>query len=120
ALDYNRQTRKDKFVGYANYTRNRYQAQASYGDKKKRKLQASLGYWTRNYPNTFAFDKTIVNNLPSPKTDYEAFDFKASGEMPLYKAWVFWGEFESTRQEVTDPRYDFDRYQITAGVKIDL
>ena len=117
-LDYSYKIRNDEFLGYSDYTRNRYQVRAIYHDKRQRRLRASLAYWTRNHPNTFAFDMPTVNGQPSPKTDYDVFKIKLSGEMPLYREWFFWGEIKSIQQDTTDPRYKYDRNQIIAGVKV--
>ncbi len=114
-LDYNYQTRTDEFQGYSNFTRNVYKLRAIYNDKQQRRLKVSVAYWTRKHPNTFAFD-----NKNFPKTKYDALEFKLSGEMPLYRQWVLWGEIDSIQQDTTDPRYEYDRNQGIVGVKIEF
>jgi len=114
-LDYNYQTRTDEFQGYSNFARNIYKLRATYRDKQKRRLKASVSYWTRKHPNTFAFDNPKFN-----KTKYDALELKLSGEMPLYRQWVPWGEIDSIQQGTTDPRYEYDRNQVVTGVKIEF
>lgn len=119
-LDYNHQIRFDEYQGYSNFTRNSYKIRSIYSDKQKRRFKVSIAYWTRNHPNTFVFDRTTVNNNPSPKTSYDVFEVKLSGEMPLYQEWVLWGEIDSIQVDTTDPRYKYDRNQGIIGVKLEF
>jgi len=110
-LEYDLKLRKDQFVGYNDYTRHRFGLRGKYKDDAGRLLALGLSYWQRRYPNAYAFDDPAYD-----KKSYKTWDFNIDGELPLSKVWKLWMENELRLQNCTDPRYEYDHYQIVAGI----
>ena len=79
------------------------------------KLQAWFTYWDRDYPNAFAFDVS-----GQPQKTYDGIEARVKGDFALDKQWGLWAEYKYWDQNSTDLRYDYDRYQVMAGVKWEM
>jgi hypothetical protein len=113
-LDYELLLRDDDFVGYNDYTRHRYRVRARYRDGDS-ELDFVVSWWKRDYPRAFAFDDPAF-----PRKGYETWEAKMTGERPMRGTWKLWAEYEYINQNSVDPRYEYDRHQIAAGVKVEL
>lgn len=110
-LDYDRTDRTDEHVGYNDYEKDEYGIRIIYTGIQDTKLRIKLSSWKRDYPNAFAFDKA-----GQPQKKYDGIDALVKGEYKLTKAWVVWAEYKSEKQNSTDLRYDYDKYQTLVGV----
>lgn len=113
-LAYELLLRDDDYVGYNDYTRHRYRLRSRYRDGGNR-LELGISWWKRDYPRAFAFDDPAF-----PRKSYETWEAKVTGEIPLNGPWKLWTEYEYIHQNSVDPRYEYDRHQIAAGVKVEL
>lgn len=110
-LDYDVTDRKDNHVGYHDYRKNSYGLRAIY-DKDQVRLKAKAVWWKRDYDNAYAFD-----NPTQPEMTYKAAEYSVKGDYDLTKTRGLWAEFKSVDQKSTDLRYQYDRYQVMAGVR---
>ncbi len=120
-LDYNYLERVDKFAGYWDYGRHRLRTRLLYRAKDDWRLRLALTYWQRDYPRAFAFDQpTPEANFIPRHVDYETWDAGLKGEIPLSRLWKAWAAYDYVDQRSTDPRYDYQRHQISFGVGIEM
>ena len=111
-VDYTRQERKDEFVGYNDYGQNRYKVRAIYTPTEELRLRVAASYWDREYDRAFAFD-----DAAGGKKDYSGVTFDAGAEYGYARNVSLWADFNYDSQDTTDKRYDYDRTQLSAGVK---
>ncbi len=114
-LDYDRLMRNDENVGYNDYTEDAYRIRIITSEDRGNKLRATFSYWKRDYPNAFAYD-----NASQPRKEYDGIEATLKGELGLTKNWGLWAEYLYGNQNSTDLRYDYDRYQVMAGVKWEM
>lgn len=114
-VDYTRQDRKDEFVGYNDYGQNRYKVRAIYTPSKDLRLRVAASYWDREYDRAFAFDDPAGG-----KKDYSGITFDAGAEYGYSKSVAFWADLNYDSQDTTDKRYEYDRTQLSAGVKYEF
>ncbi|RJQ52805.1 MAG: hypothetical protein C4526_07625 [Nitrospiraceae bacterium] len=114
-FDSSRLSRDDRFAGYYDYVRDRFGVRVRYDDREGLKVKADAAWWERDYPNAFAFDDPAF-----PRKFDKAWEGKAGVEMTTSKTWKFWSEYEYTDRDSTDPRYDYRRHQISAGIGVTL
>lgn len=131
-LGYHRLERRDNFVGYDDYSRNAYSSGLRYRDRERRLLKGKLTYWNRDYPRAFAFDQRSAVEPGSgriflfPGKEYQTWEMELRGELPLPGwrlwggHWALWGEGELIDQQSSDPRFDYRRQLISAGIKLTL
>jgi hypothetical protein len=113
-LDYGLLLRDDDFVGYNDFTRHRYQLRSRHRSDLG-EIDLKLTWWERDYPRAFAFD-----NPAFPRKAYETWEAEVKGEMPLNGIWKLWTSYEYIDQNSVDPRYEYSRHQIAAGIKAEL
>lgn len=109
-LDYVRTLRTDAYVGYNDYTENKFGLRLLY-EQGAFKTKLTLHHWERDYPNGFAFDVAGQG----AKT-YSGNDLKVKAELKLDKNISLWSELINKVQSTTDLRYDFEGRQIMAGM----
>lgn len=109
-LDFDRNTRADAYVGYADYKENRYGARLLYAQGAL-KTRLAFHHWGRDYPNAFAFDVA-----GQPAKTYSGNDLKLKAELEQTKNTALWAELVYKAQSTTDLRYDYVRKQIMAGM----
>ncbi|MBI3478814.1 MAG: hypothetical protein HY016_00405 [Nitrosomonadales bacterium] len=109
-LDADQSRRADAFVGYGDYTENKYGIRLLY-EQGNFKSRVSVHHWGRDYPNGFAFDVAGQG----PKT-YSGNILKFKAELERGKNSSLWSEFDYKAQNTTDLRYDYARSQIIAGM----
>lgn len=114
-LGYELLIRRDDHVGYNDYTQHEVSLGASYREHRDRRIKFEVSYWNRDYPRTFAFDDPA---FPLRKDDH--WSARVKGEMPIYKRLRLWAEAKLLTQVTTDPRYDYSRTQVMAGLKCNL
>jgi hypothetical protein len=114
-LDYDRLERNDEFVGYFDYIQHRYRIRARYRDGRGRRVRLELAFWGRDYPRAFAFE-----NPDFPRKRNKTWEAGIQAERPLSGRWKLWTEYEFKSQNSTDPRYDYDRHVLSAGVGMEL
>lgn len=114
-VDYTRQERKDEFVGYNDYSQNRYKVRAIYTPTEELRLRVAASYWDREYDRAFAFDDPAGG-----KKDYSGITFDAGAEYGYSKQVSFWADLNYDSQDTTDKRYEYDRSQISAGAKYEF
>lgn len=110
-LDYDRTNRIDEHVGYNDYTKDEFAVRFMYTGIQNARLRMKLAWWSRDYPNAFAFDDPTQQQ----KT-YDGIDGTVKGEFRLDDAWGLWAELKSWDQSTTDLRYDYGKYQAMVGV----
>jgi hypothetical protein len=113
-LEYSLLLRDDDFVGYNDYTRHRYRLRSRHRSDLG-EIDIKLTWWERDYPRAFAFD-----NPAFPHKAYETWEAEVKGEMPLTGIWKLWANYEYINQNSADPRYEYNRHQIAAGVMVEL
>ncbi len=116
-LDLDYLVRDDDFVSYNDYTETGYRLRSVWRGEGKR-LRAAIRYRERDYDNAFIFDKPAnpVGGLANPHKSYEILDVDVQGEMPLRNNMNLFAELDYRDQKTSDPRYDYNRLQATAGV----
>lgn len=114
-LSYDLLLRRDDHVRYNDYTQHEVSLGASYRDNRDRRIKIEVSYWNRDYPRTFAFDDP---RFPLRKDD--RWSARVTGEMPIYKRFRLWVEANLLTQVTADPRYDYSRAQVMAGLKFNL
>lgn len=114
-VDYTRQERKDEFVGYNDYSQNRYKVRAIYTPLEDLRLRVAASYWDREYDRAFAFDDPAGG-----KKDYSGITFDAGAEYGYAKNVSLWADLNYDSQDTTDLRYEYDRTQLAAGVKYEF
>lgn len=112
-LDYSRLDREDaNYVGYNNFTEDEFGVKAIlHFDTFK--VRAKYAWTDRSYPQAFAFD-----NPAQPRMDYDVKKILIKAEREVGKHAEVWLEYESRNTDSTDLRYDYDKYQVMAGVKL--
>jgi hypothetical protein len=106
-FDYERKTRKDKYVGYDDYTKDKFKVRLLYDINKNNEIKVSYAYWERDYPNAYAFD----NRLIGISKQYDGTDLKVTSTTKLDKNKAIIAEFKYVDENTTDLRYDYDRYK---------
>src|SRR3990170_1442463 len=114
-VDYTRQDRKDEFVGYNDYGQNRYKVRAIYTPTEELRVRVAASYWDREYDRAFAFDDPAGG-----KKDYSGITFDAGVDYGYSKQVSFWADLNYDSQDTTDKRYEYDRTQLSAGVKYEF
>lgn len=114
-VDYTRQERNDEFIGYNDYSQNRYKVRAIYTPAEDLRLRVAASYWDREYDKAFAFDDSAGG-----KKDYSGITFDAGAEYGYSKNVAFWADLNYDSQDTTDKRYEYDRSQITAGARYEF
>lgn len=113
-VDYTRETRKDEFVGYNDYTLGMYKVRAIYTPTESLRLRLAASYWERDYKRAFAFDNPIAG-----EKKYDGIGLDAKGEYSHSEHLKFWAEVNYDDQSTTDKRYEYDRYQAMAGLRVE-
>lgn len=117
-LSYGRTYRRDKFVGYNDYTRDKLRLRAIYSPSKATKMRLRLGYNKRDYDKAFAFDNPASG---AGTKDFDIYTVNAKWESKLdflpSKHWALWGEVDYRNQASGDTRYDYERTQVMGGIK---
>lgn len=109
-LEYGYTQRVDHFVGYNDYSENKFGVSLQYGaDRLKAKL--ALQHFGRNYPNAFAYDVA-----GQPAKTYSGNDVKFKVNLEQSKATSLWTELDYRTRNSTDLRYAYGRNQIMAGM----
>ena len=106
-FDYERKIRKDKYVGYDDYTKDLFKVRLHYDINKNNKIKVSYAYWERDYPNAYAFDNQAIGIAKQ----YDGTDLKVSSTTKLDKNKSIIVDFKYVDENTTDLRYDYDRYK---------
>ena len=114
-LDYSRLEREDaNYVGYNDYTEDEFGVRAIlHFDTFK--VRAKYAWTDRSYPRAFAFDNPV-----EPRMNYDVKKVLIKAEKELGKHSEVWLEYESRNTDSTDLRYEYDKYQVMAGVKLKI
>jgi len=115
-FDYSYKTRSDEYVGYNDYTRNLFDIRVLYDYSKNTEIKATVTYWTRDYPNAFAFDR-FVTGLNEDDKKYDGTTVAIEGDYFVDKRQSYWFNVEWHDENSTDLRYEYSRVQVMAGVK---
>jgi len=110
--DYTFRTRKDDFLGYHDYTANKFKIRTKYKYSKNLSMKLALTYWDRDYDNAFAFDRRVFGPL---SYDGVIVDFKS--KYKIDKNMSFIAELNWRDDNSTDLRYDFERSKVIIGMK---
>lgn len=114
-LDYLRQEREDSnYVGYNDYTEDEYSVRAIL-HLDTFKVRAKYAWWDRTYPRAFAFD-----NPTQARMDYDGKKIIIKAGQDLGKHSEVWLEYKYRNTDSTDLRYDYDKYQVIAGLKVTI
>lgn len=114
-FDYIRLDREDaNYVSYNDYTEDEFGVRAIL-HYDTFKVRAKYTWTDRTYPRAFAFD-----NPGQPRMDYDVKKTLIKAEKDLGKHTEVWLEYESRDTDSTDLRYDYDKYQVSAGVKLKM
>ncbi len=109
-VDYEYVQRVDHFVGYNDYSENKYGAGLQYGqDGLTAKL--ALHHFARNYPNAFAFDV-----LGMPQKTYNGNDIEFNAGSRLSNSMTLWADLLLQNRDTTDARYAYSRKQVMVGI----
>lgn len=110
-LDYRRTEREDSYLGYYDYSENKFGMRVRFSNDPF-SMRLALSKLNRDYPNAFAFD-----NPTQPRLEYQTLEVKAQGEYKITRQFGVWLEGKYFDQETTDSRYLYDRYQLMLGVR---
>lgn len=111
-VDLRKSKREDKFVGYGDYDETAVDVGILLKPMRRIKARVSGGYWTRDYPNAFAFDEPTRGASNSEGWD---------GQCKLDWRWrknIAWNALLKYEKDTgSDQRYQFERSVLTVGVE---
>jgi hypothetical protein len=107
-----RAERKDKYVGYNDYTRDSFRVEFRWAPNDRFGLEINGIYRLYDYPNAFAFHNPIAGR----KTQ-ESGDAKIIGTYRLTKRLSLVGEARYRQTISNDTRIEYDRSQYILGVR---
>jgi hypothetical protein len=115
-LDYT--SRIDAFAGYNDYGLLGGRVRALWTNGPSR-VRVVTRYRARDYPRAFIFDKELNpgTGLDNPNKEYDIFDASVLFETPLQGSLSLFAEALLRRQGAADPRFDYHRLRIAAGVQ---
>ncbi|WP_455206206.1 hypothetical protein [Kaarinaea lacus] len=114
-FDYSYTTRSDEYVGYNDYTRNKFKIRVLYKYSDKLNLKATLTYWERDYPNAFAFDR-YVPGLNEDRKYYDGTKLEIAGKYIHSDNRDYWLRVKWYDENTTDLRYQYDQVEIMTGI----
>jgi len=114
-FDYSYTTRSDEYVGYNNYTRNKFKIRVLYKYSDRFNLKTSLTYWERDYPNAFAFDR-YVPGLNEDGKYYDGIKLQVAAKYIPTEHRDYWLRLKWYNENSTDLRYQYERVEIMAGI----
>jgi hypothetical protein len=117
-LDSSYRQRDDDFVGFNDYSQWSARARAlRWTDASRWRFEVE--YWERDYDNAFIFEEPV-----DPRTDaanpfklFETLDVKIRWQRPVTDRLWLQAEIDYRDRTSTDPRYDYQRMIVTAGVR---
>ena len=117
-LDWDRKNRDDEYVGYNDYSEDRYRVRSALQLGRWR-LRAMVATREREFDNAFIFDNPIdpVSGQSNPRKSYDMFEYKLRAEVSWTKNLRVFAEVEHKDQDTEDPRYGYARTRSVVGVK---
>jgi len=113
-LDYRRLDRTDTYVGYNDYTLQRYRARALFSFSDQIGMRLEAGTWNRVYPRALAFDSVTCGAAPCEKKYYDGKDGSLKLEYSKTKNLSYVLRMDLKDQYSSDPRYAFKRNTVQA------
>jgi hypothetical protein len=110
-LDYTLTIRDDPYAGYNDYIKHEAGLRAIFKTDRLN-IRVSGSYWDKSYPRSFAFDDPAFS-----LKHFQTWEASLGIEFDLSRYWGLWGGYGYLNQSSTDPRYDFDRYQVELGAR---
>lgn len=111
--DYSYTQRSDDYVGYNDYGFNEIKWRNIYKTPNSR-TRIVLSYYEIDYPNAYAFENSTQANKTADRLR-----LLVNSEFTL-NTQRWWAEVEVTDKNTNDLRYQYDRYQISAGIILDF
>lgn len=117
-LDWDRKERDDEYVGYNDYTEDRYRVRSVLRLGKWR-LRATASTKERDFDHAFIFDNPVdpVSLRTNPLKSYELFEYKLRVEKFWTENLRVFAQLQRKDQETEDPRYAYERTRSMVGVK---
>jgi len=115
-LDYRRLERSDAYVGYGDYTLQRYRAWVVAAPSESYKARLEYSFWNREYPRGLAFDAPTCGASACERKRYDGMDVSLKNEFPRGKNLKYDLRLEYKEQNSTDPRYAFKRILVQGEV----
>jgi hypothetical protein len=113
-VEVERTERSDGYVGYYDYTRDSFAAEARWVPSARFRLSASARYSIYDYPNAFAFNDDALSRrtLETLRGEIEA-SWKLTDHFSLI------GEIQSRESSSNDARIQYDQTEFSLGVRWD-
>lgn len=120
---YEMRNREDNYLGYNDYDMTTLALSLRYHPNDQYLLRAKISSEQRDYPNAWNFDRDpslypAITNSQHKSSDGTVLAFSADYQWDD-KITLF-GDIELSKNNNTDPRYDYDRNQLVVGLKIIL
>ena len=103
--------RDDQFVGYNDYTRDRFEWETSYDFSDKISASLEFDYRDQQYPNAFAFDDPT-----QPEKEYQDLELTVGGVYRFSRSLSLRAEIRQDNVDSSDPRGEYDRLRTRVGV----
>jgi hypothetical protein len=112
-FDYRYKQRNDGNVGYNDSTTNTFKIRNIYKTSNTR-TRLALSYYTIDYANAFNYENPAQGDKSS-----DAFKIDVKNEFS-YRGYQLWVALEVKDKNSTDLRYQYDRYQASVGISLEL
>ena len=110
-MDLTRTNRMDDYVHYNDYTEDQAKLRIRLKGGKDLRIRLVLQVWRRDYPNAYAFDNPYKGPL-----EYTGTKVGAKGNWELNRQFELMSQVDYTDQNSTDLRYQYQQFQVMAGV----
>jgi hypothetical protein len=113
--------RLDDFVGFNDYSQRSARVRGlRWTDASRWRIE--LEYWERDYDDAFIFEEPVDPRTaaPNPAKQYETLDAELRWRKQLGDRLALQVEAEFRHQSATDPRYDYQRTVVMAGLRWEL
>lgn len=104
----------DTFVNYTGYNEFEYGIRVRYSPEENWNARLALSKWSRNYSHAFAYD-----NPTQPRLTTNGLSASLKGEYALTKKQALWAELEHREWNTNDLRFDYKRWQLMVGAKVE-
>lgn len=104
----------DKFVNYTGYNELGYGTRILYNPDEQWDARFSVYKWSRSYSHALAYD-----NPTQPRLTTNGLSASLKGNYVLTKNRSLWAELERHDWNTNDLRFDYKRWQLMVGAKVD-
>lgn len=114
-LNYQYKMRQDQYVGYYDYDKHKLRIRADYKIGKRQLVRVDAAYWSRDYPNAFAYD---LQGQDQKK--YRGSKIRLLHNYQWDKGRTLITQWDNWNENTTDSRYQFDRNILWLLIRMEL